>query len=263
MAPDAPIGVFDSGLGGLSIAREIRRRLPRESMVYLADSAYCPYGGRPLAEIRDRSLRVTAELVRRGAKLVVVACNTASGAALESLREVFDIPIVGLEPAVKPAAARSRTGTIGVLATAATLRTERFERLVQRHGNGVRVVAQACPGLVELVEAGQLEGEGVRAVLEPLLAPLREAEVDQVVLGCTHYPFLRAVISEALGPGVAVLDSGEAVARQVDVVLNSIGGRATGEPAEFLLLTTGEAAEVRRVAAALWEEPLEVEAVRF
>lgn len=252
MSGGAPVGVFDSGLGGLSVAREIRELLPRESILYYADTLNCPYGGRPLDEIRELSLEAGRELVHGGAKVIVVACNTASGAALETLREELPVPIIGMEPAVKPAARMTKASAIGVMATAATLRTDRFQRLAREHAAGVELVATACPGLVELVEAGELDGDRVRATLAEIVVPLRAAGVDAVVLGCTHYPFLRRAIEEALGPDVQVIDSGEAVARQVKRVLSETGGLAEGHPGEIHLRTTGDAEQVARVATRLW-----------
>lgn len=257
MSGAAPIGVFDSGVGGLSVAREIRRLLPAESILYYADTANCPYGGRPLEEIRELSLEVGHALVERGAKVMVVACNTASGAALETLREALDVPVIGLEPAVKPAARLTRTGAIGVMATEATLRTDRFQRLIENHAASVRVVARGCPGLVELVEAGELRGDRVRATLEELVSPLREAGVGAVVLGCTHYPFLRDSIQDVFGPDVPVIDSGEAVARQVKRVLTERSALATGREGEAHLLTTGEPEAVHEIAARLWGAPFD------
>lgn len=258
---DRPIGIFDSGVGGLSVAREIRRRLPAEKLLYFADNAFCPYGGRPLAEIRERSLDVVGELIDRGAKLVVVACNTASGAALEALRERYPVPIVGLEPAVKPAAERSRTGRIGVLATAATLRTDRFHRLVTNHAGSVEVIRRASPELVELVEAGRISGPEVEGFLAETLRPLSEAGIDTLVLGCTHYPFLRDAIAEVLGPGVEILDSGEAVARQVERVLAANDALGPAGKGEILLLTTGDGAQVEGLVRPLWPEEIEVQAL--
>jgi glutamate racemase len=248
-----PIGVFDSGVGGLSVAREIRARLPHERILYFADTAYCPYGGRPLEEIRRRSLAIGAALLERGAKLIVVACNSASGAALEALRAAYEVPIVGLEPAVKPAVAASRSGRVGVLATAATLQAERFDRLASTFAAGVELYPQACPGLVDLVEAGETSGERVTEVLEPLLAPLREAGVDALVLGCTHYPFLADAVREVMGDGTRILDSGDAVARQVERVLAEEEALAP-QSAEggIELLTTGEPQSVGEVARRLW-----------
>jgi len=258
MSATSPIGVFDSGLGGLSVAREVRRRLPHESILYLADSAYCPYGGRSIEEIQERSLAVTQALVERGAKLVVVACNTASGAAIETLRESFAIPIVGLEPAVKPAALSSVAGRIAVLATPATLKTARFNRLVDNHGAGVEVIKVECPGFVELVEMGEVNGNGALDAVARVLEPVRIAAADRVVLGCTHYPFLRGAIQEVLGSGVQILDSGTAVAKQVERVLRRRGILAEEGVGGFQVLTTGDPATVYPIAERLWGEPLEV-----
>lgn len=253
---NAPIGVFDSGVGGLSVAREIRTLLPAESILYFADTLNCPYGGRPLEEIRRLSLTAGTELVARGAKIIVVACNTASGAALETMRETLPVPIVGMEPAVKPAVAGTRAGRVGVMATEATLRTERFQRLIREHGGDVEVVAQGCRGLVELVEAGELAGPRVREALTDLVVPLRSAGVDTVVLGCTHYPFLRDEIEQAMGPGVRVIDSGPAVARQVERVLTGRDALARDGRGEIDVLTTGDPRLLAEVVARLWDGPV-------
>jgi glutamate racemase len=254
-----PVGIFDSGMGGLSVAREIRATLPAEPLVYLADTAYCPYGGRPLEQIRSRSLAAVAELVSRGCKAVVVACNTATGAALELLRAEFSVPIVGLEPAVKPAALASRNGRVGVMATSGTLQSERFRRLVESHARGAQVVPVPCPGLVELVEAGETDGERIVERLTTLLAPLRDAEVDTVVLGCTHYPFLRGAVAKVMGPEVQLLDSGRAVARQLERVLREGEAFAPHRPADIRMLTTGDPAGVAEVVGRLWGVALPVE----
>jgi glutamate racemase len=261
MSRQAPIGIFDSGLGGLSVAVEVRGLLPLEDIVYIADSAHCPYGGRPLEEIQARSIAVTGALVERGAKLVVAACNTASGAAIEALRATFSVPIVGLEPAVKPAAATSRAGRIAVLATPATLMTARFNRLVDNHGSGVEVIKVECPGFVELVESGQLGGDAAMSSVERILEPVIGRGVDRVVLGCTHYPFLREVIGEVLGPDVQILDSGAAVARQVRRVLSQTELLSDDGSGSFRLLTTGDPDVVSPIVARLWGSAVEVEKV--
>jgi glutamate racemase len=255
----APVGIFDSGVGGLSVAREIRAMLPAEPILYLADTAYCPYGGRPAHEVRARSSAAVGELVARGVKAVVVACNTASGFALENLRAEFPIPIIGLEPAVKPAAETTRNGRVGVMATAGTLRSERFSRLVSNFAQGVEVYPVPCAGLVELVEAGETDGEPAVGALATLLAPLREARVDTVVLGCTHYPFLRAAVGSVMGPEVRLLDSGRAVAKQVERVLREADAFAPEGVADFHMLTTGDPPTVAAVAGRLWGVPLDVE----
>lgn len=215
----SPIGIFDSGVGGISVLRELRQLLPCENMIYYADSGHCPYGGKPREAILARANAITDFMLARQVKLVVVACNTATIAAVESLRDTYPIPFVGMEPAVKPAAAATRTGVVGVLATGAALAGEKFHRLVAQHAQGVRIITQPCPGLVECVEQGNLDGARVRQLVEQYTAPLLVQGADTLVLGCTHYPFLRPLIAEVVGSGVTVLDTGAAVARQVRRVL--------------------------------------------
>lgn len=222
-SPRAPIGVFDSGVGGLSVLRELRRELPGEDFVYYADSAHCPYGGQSQAAIQTRAVAITDELLAAGSKLIVVACNTATIAAVEHLRATYPVPFVGMEPAVKPACAQTRSGVVGVLATGAALAGEKFHRLVAQHAGGVRVITQPCPGLVECVEAGELKGPRVQALLLKYLEPLLVAGADVLVLGCTHYPFLRPLIERLAGSQVAVLDTGAAVARQTRRLLERDG----------------------------------------
>lgn len=225
------IGVFDSGVGGLSVWREIARQLPRESTLYLADQAHVPYGSRELAQVRAFSTAIVRFLLEQGAKIVVVACNTASAAALHHLRGVFpDIPIVGMEPAVKPAAERTRNGVVGVIATPATFQGELFASLVERYAEDVQVLTQVCPGLVEAVETGALDTPQTEALLRQCLTPLVEAGADQLVLGCTHYPFLLPVIERVVGTGRAVIDPAPAVARQVGRVLAQRGSEAPSAP---------------------------------
>ena len=255
----APVGIFDSGVGGLTIAREIRTRLPHESLLYLADSAWVPYGGRPLNVIRERTLAIGRFLEDQGAKVLVVACNTASGAGLEVLRDELKIPVVGVEPAIKPAAAATRNGQIGVMATEAMLRSERFDRLLRQYAADIHVVAQACPGLVELVEAGYTDGAEVRQQLQALLEPLQRAHVDAVVLGCTHYPLLREPISDLLGPEVRLLDSASAVAAQTERVLQESGCLAQDGLGGFRMLATGEPNRVLGTVGRLWGEQVNVE----
>lgn len=229
MAPrQRPIGVFDSGIGGLSVLRELRRLMPAEAFIYFADSAHCPYGGRPQGEIQARAVAITEVLLGAGCKLIVVACNTATIAAVEHLRASYPVPFVGMEPAVKPAAAASRSGVVGVLATGAALAGDKFHRLLAAHSSSVRVITQPCPGLVECVETGEIDGPHVAGLVQQYLAPLKAAGADVIVLGCTHYPFLRPVIERLAGPGVQVLDTGEAVARQVQRVLDREGLSNTG-----------------------------------
>lgn len=255
----APVGIFDSGVGGLSVAREIRRALPAEHLLYLADSAYLPYGDRPEGWVRERSLTIGRWMQDRGAKVLVVACNTASGAALEALRATLAVPVIGLEPALKPAVRESAGRRVGVMATTRTCASARLARLIEAYGNGAEVVRHPCPGLADLVEDGLLAGRELEARIEAYAAPLRAAGVDTVVLGCTHYVFVRDAIQRAFGPGVHLLDSGEAIARRTRQILAGAGTLQPEGPGSFRFLTTAPAEEVRPVVERLWEEPLRVE----
>ncbi|HET8700846.1 MAG TPA: glutamate racemase [Nitrococcus sp.] len=214
-----PIGIFDSGLGGLSVVQAIRSLLPAENLLYVADSAYAPYGGRPAAFIRDRALDLAGFLQAQGAKALVVACNTATAAAAEALRAHFDLPVVAMEPAVKLAAAATRCNVVGVLATEGTLASARFAGLLARFASHIRVVTRPAPDLVLLVERGEINGaEASQRVAAHVHYLLREGS-DTIVLGCTHYPHLRPLIEHAAGPDVAIIDTGPAVARQLGLRL--------------------------------------------
>ncbi|MFL5802496.1 MAG: glutamate racemase [Roseiflexaceae bacterium] len=254
------IGLFDSGLGGLSVLRELRVLLPQHDLLYLADTAYCPYGPRPAVEVRGRALAIGRWLIERGAGLLVVACNTASSAALDLLRSELPIAVVGMEPGLKPAAAATRSGRVGVLATSNTLAGARFAALVERYAGGVELITQPCPGLVERVEAGDLDGPAARALVERYVAPLLARGVDVLVLGCTHYPFLRPLIAAAAGPNVAIVDTGPAVARQVARVAMGSGPPASQGHTRFW--TTGDSAVVAPAAQRLLGEQVMVESVR-
>jgi glutamate racemase len=251
----APIGVFDSGVGGISVLREVRRRLPGENLVYVADSGHCPYGGKSYAEIQERACAITRFLLAQGAKAVVVACNTATAAAIETLRATFgDVPIVGMEPAIKPAVAATRSGVVGVLATGATLGGERFAGLAQRFSDGVELLTQACPGLVEQVETGDLDGPTTVDLLRRYVPPLLARGADTLVLGCTHYPFLRSALLELVGPEVVLIDTGEAVARQVARVVDADPVARVGD----VRFVTSDM-RVAPVMQTLWGEPVQVE----
>jgi len=210
-----PVGVFDSGVGGLSVLEHARRLLPEESFIYVADSAWMPYGGRSPELIRDRCRLISRFLIGQGAKALVVACNTATAAAIEVIRSEFALPVIGMEPAVKPAVEASKRGVIGVLATAGTLSSDKFLRLVRRFDSHAEVVFQPGDGLVELVEAGELSSDRTRKLLEKHLQPLLERGIDALVLGCTHYPFLTPLIREVVGPDVVILDTGGAIAAEL------------------------------------------------
>ncbi len=255
-----PIGVFDSGVGGLSVLREIRRELPQDDLLYVADSGHAPYGDKPVEHIEARALAITEFLIARGAKAVVVACNTATGAAARLLRCRYPVPIVAMEPAVKPALELTRSGVVGVLATRQTLVSHNFSRLLERLGGTGEVLLQPCPGLVERVEAGDLCGEHTRSLLAGYLTPLLDRGADAIVLGCTHYPHLRPLIRELAGPGVAVLDSGAAVARQVRRRLEAAGlAVPAGPPGRESFWTSGEPGHSHALMSRLWHSEVRLE----
>ena len=252
-SPDQPIGVFDSGVGGLSVLRAIRQTLPFEPILYLADQAHVPYGPRPLEEVRAFSASITRFLLDRGARLIVVACNAASAAALHSLRQEFPaIQFVGMEPAVKPAAETTHTGHVGVLATPATLRGSLYASVVERFAHGVEIHEDPCPGLVEQIEKGDLDGSKPRAILERALRPMLAAQVDTVVLGCTHYPFVAPLIQSICGPGVQVIDPAPAVARQAERLIKASDWAAPGpRPGKVRYFTSGDPGELAKILQ-LW-----------
>ncbi len=281
MAADQPqpaglIGVFDSGVGGLSVLEAIRQQLPKARLVYLADQAHVPYGSRPLNEVRSFAAGITRFLLAQGCSLVVVACNTASAAALHSLRQAFPtVPFVGMEPAVKPAAEQTHSRVVGVLATPATFQGELYASVVERFAQGVTVLQHTCPGLVPLIEAGRLEALETRRILEDVLRPMLEQGVDTVVLGCTHYPFVIPLIQEIAGPGVRVIDPAPAIARRVQRLSEHTleGGKAevpasrplepSVERASLRLFTSGDPAALNRLLPCLLGEDLPVEQVRW
>ncbi|MHA3959745.1 glutamate racemase [Synechococcus sp. LTW-G] len=224
----APIGLFDSGVGGLSIWRQVVHALPSESLLYVADQANVPYGHRSADEIQANSLGIADYLVAQGCKAIVVACNTASAVALEPLRQRFpQLPILGLEPAVKPAVQLTRSGVVGVMATPATFQGQLYRATVGRYATAVQVVEQVCVGLAELVEQGDLEGPDCDARLMGYLQPMLDAGADTIVLGCTHYPFVIESIRRLVGPAMAVLDPAPSVARHLADVLGQAGLLAT------------------------------------
>jgi glutamate racemase len=263
-----PIGVFDSGVGGLSVLRAIRSSYPEEAVLYFADQAHVPYGPRPLAEVRRFSQEITRYLLSLGTKLIVVACNTASAAALDYLRQTFPgVPFVGMEPAVKPAAERTQTGRVGVLATPATFQGELYASVVERFASGVQVLQNTCPGLVEQIEAGKLDEIETRVILEKALHPMLEQDIDTVVLGCTHYPFVIPLIQEIAGPQVRVIDPAPAIARQVGRLLDAHQLHASSDtasmPAPVHFLTSGDPERLQALLPHLWGEAAQVAGVQW
>lgn len=232
------IAMFDSGLGGLSIWRALVCALPDWPVTYLADQAYCPYGPRSQADITQRSLRIGRKLVSDGASLLVVACNTATSAAVDAMRRELPIPVVGVEPAVKPAAHDSQTGRIAVLATKAMLESARYRSLLQRHAGDVEVVSRPGRGWVERVEAGDIDSPHARKVVSDVITPLLGQKIDRLVLGCTHYPFLAPLIRELTGDEMVFHDPAEAVARRVVELL--AGRSPQPRTPQYRFLTTAK-----------------------
>lgn len=268
-----PIGIFDSGVGGLSVLREIRKQLPTEPVIFLADQAHVPYGPRSLEEVRGFSVEITRFLLAQGAKLIVVACNTASAAALHHLRETFpDIPFVGMEPAVKPAAENSHSHVVGVLATPATFQGALYASVVERFAQDVTLLQHTCPGLVQKIEAGELDAPETRRILEDALLPMLDQGIDTVVLGCTHYPFVIPLIEQITGPGVRVIDPALAVARQTARLMEANGLHDLDAywkrdllhlPPRLRFQTTGDAARLEALLPRLLGEPGKVEALHW
>ena len=245
------IGVFDSGVGGLSVLRAIHHLLPTEDLIYVADSGHAPYGDKSDAHITERTLTVGAWLARCGVKALTVACNTATVVAVQALRAQTSIPVVAIEPAIKPAAALTRSGVVGVLATQATVQSASVARLCALHGGEARIVLQACPGWVEQVEQADLHSPQTEALLRRDVEPLLAQGADTLVLGCTHYPFLRDTLATIAGPGVTLIDPAEAVARELARRLGP-HGQPDHKPGRVRFLTSGDVAPVREVIAHLW-----------
>ena len=253
-----PIGVFDSGVGGLSVLRAMRQLMPNENVIFFGDQGHVPYGPRPLEQVRAFSEGITRFLLDEGAKLIVVACNTASAAALTHLRETFpDVKFVGMEPAVKPAAETTRTGVVGVLATPATFQGALYASVVERFANGVQLLQDTCPGLVQQIEQGNLDGTETRAILESALRPMLERGIDTVVLGCTHYPFVIPLIEQIVGRSVRVIDPAPAVARQAERLAAERAGGTRPPSAgrgRVQVYTSGDAAAVESLLPKLLGE---------
>lgn len=243
----AKIGVFDSGSGGLSVLKEILRLLPGESYIYYSDNAHCPYGDKSQEYIQDRARQIVDMMIAKGVQVVVVACNTATAAAVSMLRSSYSIPFVGMEPAVKPAALGTTSGVIGVLATAGTLKASKYLNTRDAYQGDARVVEHVGEGFVELVESADLSSPHAEQVVRASLQPLLDAGADTIVLGCTHYPFLRPLMESVAGPSVKFIDPAPAVARRLLSVIeqNNIG-LACGEP-DIELMSSGPADTLQRI----------------
>ncbi|MBV4534469.1 MULTISPECIES: glutamate racemase [Pseudomonas] len=251
----APVGVMDSGVGGLSVLAEIQRLLPNESLLYVADSGHVPYGEKSPDYIRQRLRHIAGFFQQQGAKAMVLACNTATVAAVADLRELYPSwPLVGMEPAVKPAAAATRSGVVGVLATTGTLQSAKFAALLDRFASDVRVITQPCPGLVECIEAGDLFSPQLRQLLAGYVQPLLSAGCDTLILGCTHYPFLRPLLAEMVPADVAIIDTGAAVARQLQRLLAERQLLADGPARDTAFWSSADPENLRKILPLLWKK---------
>jgi len=254
------IGVFDSGVGGLSVLTHIRDLLPNESLCYVADSAFMPYGCKSDQLVEERCMKIAAFFSEQRCKAIVVACNTATAVAVHHLRSVCDMPVIGMEPAVKPAVLRSRSGIVGILATSATVASDKFKQLKQRHALGARLIVQPCPGLVEQIEQGSLDGDVMHHMLCSFLDPLLQQGIDTLVLGCTHYPFVSGLIKGIVGEGVLVVDTGDAIARELKrqlVEKNQLSlsmQKESGKTASTLFWSSGDLQKVEPLMSRLWEK---------
>lgn len=245
--PAACIGVFDSGVGGLTVLRELHRQAPSVPLHYVADTAHAPYGERTADELVNRCLRLSEHLIAQGAAMLVVACNTATAHAIHALRERWPLlPIVGTEPGIKPAVAATRNGRIGVLATPATIASARYQSLLNRHAGTAQITNQPCPGLADLIERGDFESPTLEAMLDGFCAPLRAAGVDTVLMGCTHYPLIQPKIQAAMGYDVQLLNIETAVARQALSRWGELGLVAVAAPT--ILEATGDVTAFNRFA---------------
>ncbi len=265
MSSTNPIGIFDSGVGGLSVLRVLHEQMPAENLIYFGDQEHVPYGARPMEEIQKFSEGITRFLLEQNAKIIVVACNTASAAALKYLREKFsDVSFVGMEPAVKPAAEATQTGKVGVLATPATFQGALYASVVERFGTGVELFQNTCPGLVSQIEKGELTTQPTRKILEDALLPMLEKNIDTVVLGCTHYPFVIPLIKEIVGDNVRVIDPAPAVVRQVGRLLDlGIGRNTSSSNGEIQIYSSGDITKVKAVLPMLLGERLDIQPVSW
>ncbi len=259
------IGVFDSGVGGLSVLQHIRLILPDARLIYVADSAHVPYGDKSAQYIEQRSNLLSGFLIAQGAEAIVIACNTATAAAAASLRRDFNCPIIGMEPAVKPAVKASKSGVVGVLATIGTLESARFAALLERYAGDVDIVTQGCPGLVEQVESGDLHGIRTRELIERYTKPLLARGADTLILGCTHYPFLAPLIREVVGEGIALIDTGAAVARHVQrrLFTETQASPSSEKSARTQFFTSGDPIQASRIMSVLWGSAVEAQKLEF
>ncbi|MCK5903241.1 MAG: glutamate racemase [Cocleimonas sp.] len=262
MVNHQPIGVFDSGMGGLSVLREIHHLLPFEDLIYIADSKYAPYGDQSADYVRQRANQIADFLLEQQIKVLVVACNTATADAVDALRDRFNIPIVGLEPAIKPAVNVSKTGVIGVLATQRTIESKRLHCLTLKHAAQTKVLAQACPGLVEKVEANHLDRYDTKQLIKQYTQPLLQQQVDTLILGCTHYLFLQDTIRQIVGEEVKIIETGKPVARQLQRILEQYKLlNASTHPATLCFYNSSHLKQHHNTMQHLWHHGIDINAL--
>jgi glutamate racemase len=247
----APVGIFDSGVGGLSVFREIRTLLPHESIYYVADSGNAPWGDKTLDFVSDRGLAIARFLVSKGVKAIVIGSNTGTAGSAEALRSALSIPVVGIEPGIKPAVTATKSGVVGAIVPAAVSESDRLASLLDRFGGDVKVIIQPVPGLVEHIEEADLDSPELRRMVEGYVRPMLDAGADAIVLGSTHYVFLKPLLAEIAGSHVSLIETGAAVARQLARVLDERDLRAGGGNAKERFWTSGDPARSERVISAL------------
>lgn len=257
----APVGIYDSGVGGLSVLREIRAALPAESIDYIADSAHAPWGDKPPGYVRERGLKLAGFLVEQGVKAIVIGSNTGTAGSAEAVRAALTIPVIGIEPGIKPAVAATRTRVIGAIVPAAVGESDRLASLLDRFGSDVNVVVQPVPGLVEFIEAADLDSPELRRMVEGYVRPMLDAGADTIVLGSTHYVFLKPLLTEITDGRVTLIETGAAVARQLSRVLNERGLLAQGGAGQDRFWTSGDPATSSRVISRLLGRAVEVAAL--
>lgn len=255
----APVGLFDSGVGGLSVLLEIRSALPAESIYYVADSANAPWGDKPPEFVRERGLEIARFLVEQGVKAIVIGSNTGTAGSAEALRSALPIPVVGIEPGIKPAVSATRSGVVGAIVPAAVGESDRLASLLDRFGAEVKVIIQPVPGLVEHIEAADLDGPELTLMVEGYLRPMLDAGADMIVLGSTHYVFLKPLLSKIAGPNVALIETGAAVARQLARILDERHLAASGTQRIERFWTSGDPSTSQRVISALLGRDVTVE----
>jgi glutamate racemase len=254
----APVGLFDSGVGGLSVLREIHATLPAETVFYVADSAHAPWGDKPPGYVRERGLKIGQFLVAQGAKAIVIGSNTGTAGSAEALRSTLSVPVIGIEPGIKPAVAATRSRVIGAIVPTAVGESERLRSLLERFGGDVKVIIQPVPGVVERIEAADLDGPELRSMVEGYVRPMLDAGADTIVLGSTHYVFLKSLLRELAGDQVTLVETGAAVARQLGHVLDERGLRATDGTGAERFWTSGDPERSTRVISRLLGRDVEV-----